>query len=119
MTEISLTIPEIHPSINVWNGWGYHKYNREKCRWAEMVGWICKNLPPMKGEVTVTVRYYFRTRRKRDIDNYTPKFIMDGLVQGGLIEDDNSNIVKRLSVEMDYDIRNSRTDVIIRPYTKS
>lgn len=116
--EVAISIPEIHPSINTWKAWHYHKYNLEKKRWAEMIYYICLGAKLVEGEVHVTVKYFFKDKRKRDIDNYSPKLIMDGLVGAKIIEDDNSNVVRRISVEMDYDKDNPRTEVIVTPYTK-
>ena len=73
-------------------------------------------MPKFEGRVNVAIRYYFKNKMRKDIDNYTPKFIMDGLVDSGLIEDDNSEVVKNLSVGIFYDKYNPRTEIIITPY---
>ncbi len=112
--EVCISIPELHPSINVWTRWHFFKANIEKQRWKEMIGWLCKGIPPIKGPVEVEVVYYFPTKARKDIDNFSFKFGMDGLVAGGLIEDDNSNIVTKLSMVFKYDKLNPRTEVYIR-----
>ena len=45
---------------------------------------------------------YFKTKHKRDIDNYTfpmHKFLMDALVEGGVIEDDHYDYVTKVTTE--------------------
>ena len=112
--QISLTIPELHPSLNEWAiKWHYRKRYREKKRWETMVGWIAKRTPPMIGTVDIVTTYYFPTKRARDRDNYAPKFIMDALVKAGIIEDDNCNVINDQRVVIDYDKKNPRTEVLI------
>ena len=108
----TIEIPETHPSINVWTNWHWRKQRTEKKRWAEMVGWLCKGMPQIKGKVKVKIISYFKTKHRHDYDNYTPKFILDPIVEQGLIEDDNSDIITELSLEFRYDKLNPRTEVI-------
>ena len=114
--ETKLIIPETHPSINTWSHWHFHEYNKEKKRWAELVGWVVMgaNRPSFAGKVEVEVRYYFKTKAKHDIDNYTPKFIMDPLVAMKVIEDDNNEIVTALTTKLFYDNLHPRTEVTIK-----
>lgn len=84
-----------------------------------MMCWICKKQPKFEGPVEVEVRYYFTDKRARDIDNYTPKFIMDGLVAAEIIEDDNQKIVKKLSTKLLYDKKCKRTEVTITKYEEA
>ena len=109
----TIVIPEIHPSINIWQGWHWTKYNKEKQRWSEMVGWLCKGKKKFLGKVEIEVVTYFDTKRKHDLDNYTPKFILDPLVKSGIIVDDNSEIVTKLSTVFKHDAFAPRTEVII------
>lgn len=111
---LKIEIPEIHPSLNDWTKWHHYQRAKEKKRWEEMIGWICKNKAPLAAEtVKVEVRYHFPTKTARDLDNYCPKFLLDGLVKAGMIKDDNSSVVKELSVKILYDKQNPRTEVII------
>ena len=43
---------------------------------------------------TVRITLIFPVVRRRDLDNYTPKSIMDGLVNAGIILDDRNDWVK-------------------------
>ena len=108
-----ITIPRLHPSINEWKKWHYHKYNKIKKSWAEEMFYITRGMKGIEGKVEVTVRYYFKDKRKRDLDNYSPKFILDALVHANIIEEDNSSIVTRLSVEILHDKENPRTGILI------
>lgn len=74
---------------------------------------VGKNKPkkPFKKSI-VTLTYYFKTRHRRDPDNYSGKFILDGLVKSKVIEDDNfSNIELRLNGN--YDKGNPRTEISV------
>jgi len=106
-------INQTHPSLNKWCRAHYHVVAKEKAAWEALVWGLTRNMPNFEGPVTVKVDYYFPTKAKRDIDNYTPKFLLDGCVKAGLIEDDNNEIVKELSVTINYEKRQSYTIVTI------
>jgi len=110
---MKITIQRLHPSINEWKGWHYHKYNNEKKSWNEEMFYVTRGIEGIEGKVEVVVKYYFKTKQKRDLDNYTPKFIMDSLVHACVIEEDNSSIVTKLSVEILHDKDNPRTEILI------
>ena len=99
----TFSIPDCHPTLNQWAITKHH-YARHKLKkeWEELTIFSAKadHLKPVKGEVEVSLIYshpWVSTKRKIDIDNFTPKFIMDALVTGGFIEDDSFNVVKKLS----------------------
>ena len=56
-------------------------------------------IPPLEA-VEITLIYTPKTARKRDTDNLfaTLKPAVDGLVDAGILADDNTEIVKKLSV---------------------
>ena len=108
-----IIIPRLHHSINQWKNWHHQKYNTEKRSWSDEIYYITRGKKGLNGKVEVVVKYYFKTKQKRDLDNYTPKFIMDGLVKAGMIEEDNSSIVTKLSVEILHDKENPRTEILI------
>lgn len=64
---------------------------------------------PIK-KCVVRITYFFRTRQRHDPDNYNGKFILDGLREAGIIEDDSF-----LNVELQlcgsYDKENPRTEI--------
>ena len=63
---------------------------------TERVMWECKaqKLKPIKGEVKLAFYWYVKSKR-RDADNiaFGHKWILDGLVRTGIIENDNLKIV--------------------------
>ncbi len=80
-----------------------HPFAKGKCKddYYEVVSEFVKTLPKFK---TLTPRYtlYFNNKRKKDLDNYTfpmHKFLMDALVKGGVIEDDDYDYVTELSTK--------------------
>jgi crossover junction endodeoxyribonuclease RusA len=113
---IQISIPDTHPSINKWvsnnNPWARAKMKKE---WEELVYYCCKQqkIKPIEGQVAVGLIYYFPTNRRRDIDNYTPKFILDGLVKAGIIEDDSTKTIVDLSWKILYEKGRSETVVTI------
>lgn len=109
-------IPEIPPSNNKYMGRGSIKgqafaYQAEKQRWAWLVQEAVKQRPsePLKKAI-VRIKYYFPDRRRRDPDNYSGKFILDGLSAAGVIADDSFVNVK-LELEGYVDKENPRTVV--------
>ena len=109
-------IPEIPPSNNRYMGRGSVRgqafaYQEEKQRWAWLVRVALKNKPkkPIK-KARVRITYYFPDRRRRDPDNYSGKFVLDGLTAAEVIEDDSfSNIA--LELHGAYDKENPRTEI--------
>lgn len=61
----------------------------------------------------IEVAYYFPTRARHDADNYTIKWIGDGLDICGLLVDDSFSVVKRLSILGEIDKANPRTEIKI------
>ena len=79
-------IDEIPPSNNRFigreNRW---EYGSEKKRWEQLINLRCRPKPEKPLEkATVRLTYYFKTRARRDPDNYSGKFILDGLVKAGI-----------------------------------
>ena len=67
-------------------------------------------LPVKKAEVKII--YYFATKHRRDPDNYSGKFILDGLVNAGILEDDSFGNVE-LVLRGRVDRKNPRTEIEI------
>jgi Holliday junction resolvase RusA-like endonuclease len=85
-------IEDVPPSLNKWSRMHWTKSRKIKKFWEETVQWMFAGIKQFKNPV-VRIRYSFDTKRRRDKDNYTPKFIMDGLVKSGVIKDDNVGAV--------------------------
>lgn len=116
---IKLTIPEIPPSNNKFMGRGSQKYQafeyqKEKKKWEWLVRAAAKKKPanPIEKAV-VNITYYFPDKRRRDPDNYSGKFILDGLISAGIIQDDSfTNIDLVLKGRVDKE--NPRTEIYVR-----
>lgn len=96
MSGFRYSVPEIPPSNNKYIGReARFAYQAEKKRWAQLIAVCCRPRPeePLRG-VTVRITYYFADNRRRDPDNYAPKFILDGLVRSGILEDDSFQVIK-------------------------
>lgn len=116
---IRIIIPEIPPSNNKFMGRGSQKYQAfkyqdEKRRWEWLIRAAIKNKPQKPFErAEVKIIYYFKTCHRRDPDNYSGKFILDGLTKAGIIKDDSfSNIDLILKGRVDR--KNPRTEIYIQ-----
>jgi Holliday junction resolvase RusA-like endonuclease len=91
-------IPLIPPSNNKYLGNGTKasnfKYQNEKKQWAEIIAYTCRPKPPYPiARAIVTLHYFFKDARRRDPDNYSGKFILDGLVKAGILQDDSFAVI--------------------------
>lgn len=105
-----------HESINVWMIMKRPMMNATKQRWKDFIRWFVEregysNLHIDKCEVYQTV--YYPNNRRHDTDNSVPKFIIDGLVDSGMIVDDDSKHLTKLTLQCDIDIDNPRTELLI------
>lgn len=112
---IKYTIPEIPPSNNKFKGRQNHwEYRTLKKEWVGKVNLFCNPKPKQpipKSKVNIT--YFFKTRRRRDPDNYNGVMILDGLVRCGIIQDDSFDCIG-LYLRGDYDKANPRTEIEIQ-----
>jgi Holliday junction resolvase RusA-like endonuclease len=103
-----------HPSLNDWASRGSRFVSQDdKNQWVDGMLRRTRGLEGIRGPVVVTVTTYFPKPRRRDIDNYSPKFILDGLVAGGLIDGDDSETVVDLRTRLRVDERNPRTEILV------
>ena len=119
MRKIKLVIPKItHPSLNSWIHAHWAVKRKYKLDWdGEIMLALIEEcgltkLPRLIKKASITIKYYFRVERlKRDYDNYSPKFLMDGLV-GRVIQDDNDKLVK-VEWELRVDRKAPRTEIMV------
>lgn len=112
--------PLLHPyheSINVWMIMKRPMMNALKQKWKNFIKWLVNeqgysNLHIDKCEIHQTV--YYPNNRRHDADNSVPKFILDGLVESGMILDDDSSHITKLTLECKTDIENPRTEILIK-----
>ena len=113
---VKITIPEIPPSLNQILRMHYHKRDAANKRWAGLVGMFDnrkkRDKPISRAQVCIT--YYFPDARRRDSDNYAGKFLLDGLVNAGVIEDDSFDHVELLLVGK-VDREDPRTVIEVTP----
>lgn len=118
MRKIKLVIPKLtHPSLNEWTKLKWYAKRDLKEEWDfEIMTALRKEtsravLVSLIKKASITIKYYFSSDRKRDRDNYSPKFLQDGLV-GRVIQDDNDKLVK-VEWELRVDRDNPRTEIIV------
>lgn len=110
----------IHPSLNIWSTMTSLSRNGLKQKWREFVLWFIEELQIKNRNINtfdIEVTTYMPTRRRSDPDNFVPKFILDGLVEGGVIQDDDGKHLKHLILSTDYDKENPRTEIKIKEIT--
>lgn len=111
-------IPEpYHESINVWMILKRPMMNALKQRWKDFICWFVEdqgysNLRIEECDMEFTV--YYKANRRRDVDNSTPKFILDGFTESGFIVDDDckhvQSLLLRCFIGQDY----PRTEIKVR-----
>lgn len=109
------TVPDIPPSLNKYAGrenvWAYRA---DKKQWEALCAVYCRPKPSETiKKCVVRITYFFRTRQRHDPDNYNGKFILDGLREAGIIEDDSFKNVE-LQLCGAYDKENPRTEIMIK-----
>lgn len=105
-----------HESINVWMIMKRPMMNALKQKWKDFIKWFVNeqgysNLRIEKCEIDQVV--YYPNNRRHDADNSVPKFILDGLVESGMIVDDDSNHVTKLTLSCKTDTMHPRTELRI------
>lgn len=111
--------PILHPyheSINVWMIMKRPMMNALKQKWKDFIKWFVNeqgyaNLRIEECEIDQVV--YYPNNRRHDADNSVPKFILDGLVESGMIVDDDSEHIKKLTLSCKTDSIRPRTELRI------
>lgn len=105
-----------HESINTWMIMRRPEMNALKQRWKEF---LIHHIQSSKykdvhiEQCEVKFITYYENNRRHDIDNGCPKFILDGLCEGGLIVDDDSKHITSLTMQCFVDKENPRTEIEI------
>ena len=105
-----------HESINTWMIMKRPAMNSLKQRWKDFIKWFVEeqgyaNLRIEKCEISQTI--YYPTNRRHDIDNSVPKFVLDGLVESGMVVDDDSDHITKLVLQCGVDIDHPRTELLL------
>ena len=109
-----------HESINAWMIMKRPMMNALKQKWKDFIRWFVSeegysNLHIDRCEVYQTV--YYPNNRRHDIDNSTPKFIIDGFVDSGMLVDDDCRHILRLDLQCDVDTERPRTEFTFKVYS--
>ncbi len=90
-----IEIPDVHPSLNAWTRMHFHKRNNLKAEWEHMVRILAlkAKFPQFDSPVEMFITYT-HPRDNVDLDNFTPKFIVDGLKS--FFKDDSIKYLKKL-----------------------
>lgn len=105
-----------HESINVWMIMKRPMMNALKQKWKDFIKYFVSeqgyaNLHIEKCEISQTV--YYPNNRRHDIDNSVPKFILDGLVESGMVVDDDCKHITKLILQCGVDTEHPRTEIVI------
>lgn len=103
-----------HPSINTWCILSRIQMNALKQKWKDFcVFWMkLEKLNDMKlDNFDITITVFFNTKRRHDVDNQVPKFILDGFTESGFIVDDDEKHLHSLTLKTGYDKENPRTEI--------
>lgn len=89
-----IDIPDCHPSLNKWTRMHWALRNKLKAEWEQMTFYAAKEagLPKLKEPVEIFITYY-HPKQTVDLDNYSPKFLIDGLKQF-FVDDNILHLVK-------------------------
>ena len=98
--------------------------NALKQKWKEFVKfWVKINKMDNRqlDDFDLIVTVFFNTKRRHDVDNQIPKFILDGLTETGAIVDDDEKHLHSLTLKTGYDKENPRTEFefIIHEHTEN
>lgn len=119
MKEMKIIIPGRLPGFNEiidaakYARNKYQAYSQMKEHYTNMVAWLTKRLPKFK-KVALIITWY-EPNRHRDPDNIMAgqKFILDGLVESGIIPNDNQKHIQGILHKFAVDRKNPRVEVEI------
>lgn len=94
---IDYDFPNWNEYIKAERGNKYHA-NAIKQAEKEYIAYTVKEKYTGKYPITLTVRPHFQNKRK-DLDNFRIKGLLDGLVAAGVILNDNLNCINKIVIE--------------------
>jgi len=104
----------IPPSLNAWMIMRRFQMNHQKQIWKEFGLWLVQYYKYENMQInkcSITIEYFFDSKRKHDADNYTPKNLFDSFTASGLLIDDDFNHVESLTIKGNYSKENPRTEI--------
>lgn len=114
MREQRFEFPFVHPSVNRWSRTHWAVRKNQKNTLIETAKAIVKASGGFvfPGAVEIYITLIFKDQRKRDIDNYSCKWLIDAL-KGDVITDDNSEIVKALHISFEVDKQRGGKSIVV------
>ena len=110
---MKLIIKTIPPTINKYIGKTNHwEYQKDKKEISESIRLQTIGINPRYKQCKMKVTYYFKDKRRHDPGNYD-KMLLDGLVEAGIIKDDNYDVIKEYTTIGNYDKNNPRVEIEI------
>jgi len=98
-TEIE--IPE-HKAVS-WNSLYSQGHWTERKKLADQIHeyvWAyTPDVKKIKGKVDIAITAYYKDKRRHDSDNVASKLYIDGLVKAGILEDDDTRYVGKVTTE--------------------
>lgn len=115
--QVVITVPELPPSLNEWSRQHWRaRWDRVKQYTSVFIALRGAYRLPTFERARVQMVYYFRDRRRRDPDNYTPKAILDGLRHAGIIAEDHAGVLQLPQPRFEVDKAVPRTEIYIGPW---
>ena len=102
-----------HPSLNWYMTANNMQVNSVKQAWKDLVGLILSKYDLIDYGIEkchITYTTFFKENRTHDLDNITPKFILDGFVDSGFILKDDCRHILSLTTIGKYDKENPRIE---------
>lgn len=90
--------------------------NHQKQIWKEFGEWLVdyNGLAGINIErCRIIIEYFFGDKRKRDLDNYSPKYLFDAFTSVGLLVDDDYTHIESLLIKAGVDKDNPRMQITI------
>jgi len=108
----------VFPTLNYWMILSRMAMNNLKQQWKEFGEWVVNyygyndlNID----ECVIAFEHTFKTKRRKDPDNYIPKFFLDAMVSANLIIDDSLNVIKQLNLKCIYG-EEDKVEITIFPH---
>ena len=79
-------------SANLYRNAYFHTLNASKVLFDSTIDSTIKDIKPITVPVKIDFKFFFTTKRRRDIDNFqfpVSKYLCDSLVKRGILVDDN------------------------------
>lgn len=119
----TLMVQGIPPALNKYQRMHFHQLHNEHKKWSQII-WADINvqgIQPVKGKVRMTFSFFFPTKVRHDPDNYSTcaKFLMDSLVDHGILVDDSFSFIDELKIRQGGNSKPGRIEITIEEIEKA